>query len=121
MLLRDDQPGSTESDVDGAAPPPLCDEAEFAAIIEGLVADEAPQVFAVVQEYGERADGRIAAWGLAFPDKAEVFTVGGGAHFSLPTPERVLPIFCRAPHVSARIVWFNPDAPMRMTDDEDDT
>jgi hypothetical protein len=33
---------------------PLCDEPQFAAILDSMVADEAPWLFAVVQEYGER-------------------------------------------------------------------
>ena len=42
---------------------PLCSEDELAEVVRGLVADEAPQVFARVEEYGERLSGWIAAWG----------------------------------------------------------
>ena len=45
--------------------------------MDGLVADFAPRVFAVVQEYGDRVDGRIAAWGVAFTDHTEVIGVVG--------------------------------------------
>ncbi|MBE9373219.1 hypothetical protein IQ251_02035 [Saccharopolyspora sp. HNM0983] len=88
---------------------PLCEE-EFAALLEGMVADFAPLVFAVVQEYGERIDGRIAAWGLAFDDRAEVVGVDSGLRMSLSTPERALRGFARGEHIRARLVWFNADA-----------
>jgi hypothetical protein len=62
---------------------PLCDEPEFTAILESMVADEAPRLFAVVQEYGKRVDGMIVAWGMAFADHAEVVSVTRGMRMSL--------------------------------------
>jgi len=90
--------------------PPLCDEPEFAAILEEMVADEAPRLFAVVQEYGDRVDGRIAAWGMAFDDHAEIVSVKRGLRMSLQTPENALRMFKFGSHIRARLVWFNPDA-----------
>jgi hypothetical protein len=84
---------------------PLCDEKGFAAILEGMVADEAPRVFAVVQEYGERVDGRIAAWGMAFEDHVEVAGVGGGVRMSLSAPEQALMGFRYGKHITPRLVW----------------
>jgi hypothetical protein len=89
---------------------PLCDEPQFAEILEGMVADAAPRVFAVVQVYGERVDARIAAWGLAFDDHAEVVAVDRGLRMSLQAPENALPGFTWGTHIHARLVWFNPDA-----------
>jgi hypothetical protein len=97
---------------------PLCDEPEFAAILEEMVADEAPRLFAVVQEYGERADGRIAAWGMAFADHVEVISVTRGLRMSLQAPENVLRMFRFDSDVRARLVWFNPDAATPAEDDE---
>lgn len=96
---------------------PLSDEPEFAAILEEMVADEAPRLFAVVQEYGERVDARIAAWGIAFDDHAEV--VARGVQGRLRTPEDALRLFNRGSHIRARLVWFNPDAATPPEDDED--
>jgi hypothetical protein len=47
--------------------------------IRSLVTDTAPRVFAVVQVYGEREDGRVAAWGFAHDEGegGEVFDVVG--------------------------------------------
>lgn len=98
--------------------PPLCSEEEFAALLEGMIADFAPRVFAVVQEYGERVDGRIAAWGLAFDDHAEVVGVDGGMRMSLQAPENALRGFTWGSHIKARLVWFNPDAATPAEDDE---
>lgn len=53
MLTQPDQPPSKVNPADLT---PLCDEAEFAQEIAELVAEQAPRLFAVVQEYGERAD-----------------------------------------------------------------
>ncbi len=96
----------------------MCDEPEFAAIMEEMVADEAPRLFAVVQEYGERVDGQIVAWGMAFADHAEVVSVTRGQRMSLPTPESALGLFKFGSHIRARLVWFNPDAATPADDDE---
>ncbi|MGH3768385.1 MAG: hypothetical protein ACRDS0_19850 [Pseudonocardiaceae bacterium] len=97
---------------------PLCDEPEFAAILEEMVADEAPRLFAVVQEYGERVDGRIAAWGLAFADHAEVVSVKRGLRMSLQAPENALRLFLLGKDIRTRLVWFNPDAATPAEDGE---
>jgi len=98
---------------------PVCDEPEFAAILEEMVADEAPRLFAVVQEYGDRMDGRIAAWGMAFDDHAEVVSVKGGLRMSLQAPDNALRLFKFGSHIRARLVWFNPDAAMPADDDDE--
>lgn len=95
---------------------PLCDEDEFIDLIETMVVNEAPRLFAVVQEYGERADGRIAAWGMRFEDRADVVSVEGGMRMTLQCPEAALPGFRCDRHVTARLVWVNPDA---ATPDDD--
>lgn len=91
---------------DDAAMTPLGDEQEFADLLAEMVADEAPRIFAVVQEYGTRADGVIAAWGMAFEDHAEVVGVDGGLRMSLRAPERALRGF-RRPHITPRLVWVD--------------
>ncbi len=98
---------------------PVCDEGEFAAILEEMVADEAPRLFAVVQEYGDRVDGRIAAWGMAFADHAEVVSVTRKRRMSLPAPEHALRLFTFGSHIQARLVWFNPDAATPADDDDE--
>ena len=98
----------TSHDHSNAAPgdlEPLCGEEEFAQEVRELVADEAPRVFALVEEYGERVDGRIVAWGMAFNDCAEVVSVDGGLHLSLASPERAHRVFSRRRKI--RLVWVS--------------
>lgn len=122
MLVRADQAPALEAD-DGrhdAEPAveevalsvlvPLCGEAEFTELVDEMVTDEAPRLFAVVQVYGERVDGQIAAWGMAFEDHAEVVSVDGLTRLSLCSPERAVRRFGRRPDVTARLVWVNPHA-----------
>lgn len=89
-------------------PTPACDEQEFAEIVESMVADDAPRLFAVVQEYGERVDAAIAAWGMAFPDHAEI--VSYRMRMSVRAPENALRMFTVDGHIRAHLVWFNPAA-----------
>lgn len=74
------------------------------------VADEAPKVFAVVQEYGNRGDYRIAAWGIAFDDRAEVVAVDRGMRMSLREPEGALRGFAWGSHINSHLVWVNSRA-----------
>ncbi|MGH3686178.1 MAG: hypothetical protein ACRDRU_05645 [Pseudonocardiaceae bacterium] len=115
MVVQADQ---TPAAVDPATLAPLCDEAEFAQEVAELVAEEAPRLFAVVQEYGERADGRIAAWGMAFEDHAKVCAVDRPLHLSLRAPERAVRAFSHSPHITARLVWVNPAALTQPEADE---
>ncbi|MEB3371594.1 hypothetical protein [Saccharopolyspora mangrovi] len=85
--------------------PPLCGEAQFQELVQDLVEDEAPRLFAVVQEYGDRVDCRIAAWGMAFSDRVEVVSVRGGLRMKLSEPEDSLCWFRLDNFVSARLVW----------------
>jgi hypothetical protein len=104
MLAQPDQP-TTEIDPDTLTP--LWDEAEFAEEINALVAEEAPRLFAVVQEYGERADGCIAAWGMAFENYAKVVGVNRRLCRNLPSPEHAAHAFTQGPHITTRVVWVN--------------
>ena len=84
---------------------PLCDEVKFTKLIDELVTEHAPRLFAVVQEYGEQVDVQIAAWGMAFEDRAEVIDTDRTRHLSLRSPERAVRAFSRRPHITARVVW----------------
>lgn len=84
-----------------------------------LAADQAPRLFAVVQEYvldtGE-PEGVVAAWGMAYEDgRAHVISVGGGRRLGLNSAERAAWWFGREDGVTARLVWFA--APAKATFD----
>lgn len=87
---------------------PLWDEPEFTVLVEGLVADFAPRLFALVEEEDERVDGRIVAWGMAFEDHAEVVWVDGEARGGFSSAEAARLTFSLGAKV--RLVWYNPDA-----------
>ena len=53
-----------------------------------MVADEAPQMFALVAEIGDRVDAIITVWCVKFPDHTEVISAGpDGVRGSFSTPE----------------------------------
>ncbi|MGH3771256.1 MAG: hypothetical protein ACRDRW_07655 [Pseudonocardiaceae bacterium] len=106
MVVQSDQ---EPAEVNPATLAPLWNEAEFAEEINAMVAEEAPRLFAVVQEYGERVDIRVAAWGMAFENRVKVFAVDRSLHLSLRSPERAVRAFTHAPHITAHLVWINPD------------
>lgn len=82
---------------------PIGTEEEFAAVVGEMVAGELPRVFALVEEYGERADGWIIAWGIAFADHAELVTVDCGARGGFRSAESARSAFARRRTV--RLVW----------------
>jgi hypothetical protein len=95
---------------DPAGMTPVGDEAQFGAMLECMVADYAPRIFAVVQEYGTRVDGKIAAWGMAFEDRAELVSISGGTRMSVQSPDEGVRRFRFGSHITPRLVWVNPAA-----------
>lgn len=89
---------------------PLCDEQRFAELLAGMVADNAPRLFAVVREYGVRVDGTIAGWGLAFEDRVEVVSTDGGLRMRTASTQRAVQCFGFGTHITPRLVWFDPAA-----------
>ncbi|MGH3827901.1 MAG: hypothetical protein ACRDQX_12125, partial [Pseudonocardiaceae bacterium] len=104
----DEDDDTAEEDI--STLPPLCDEATFAGLVAMMVANEAPRLFALVEEFGERVNGEIAAWGMAFDDHVEIVSVDDGSSINLSSLERAAHIFSHHPTITARVVWVNPDA-----------
>ncbi|WP_447006563.1 hypothetical protein ACRAKI_08840 [Saccharothrix isguenensis] len=52
-----------------------------------LAVSEAPRLFGIVEEYGEAEDARVAGYGLAYADRAEVDGVEGGFRLSSESAE----------------------------------
>ncbi|MFJ2111856.1 MULTISPECIES: hypothetical protein [unclassified Streptomyces] len=84
---------------------PLYGREEFATFLHAMVTDTAPRLFAVVQEYGVRVDGRVAAWGMAFEDHAEVISVEGHHRMRTVSPDRALRAYRGGAGVVPRLVW----------------
>lgn len=98
---------------------PLCAEAVFASVLDRMVADSAPHLFAIVAEYGDRVDAAIAAWGMAFDDRAELVATERGLRLTMPTPYEALAVFSLGSHIRTRVVWFDPEARTPAEDEPD--
>jgi hypothetical protein len=96
--------------IDPSRREPLADPDTFAEILRGMVADYAPRMFAVVQEYGDRVDARIAAWGMAFEDHAFAVSEDSSTRHEADSPEDILFVFGLGAHVQPHIVWVDPTA-----------
>jgi len=90
---------------DTAEPGSLCGAAEFAELVAEMVTDDAPRVFAIVEELGTRVDAWVAGWGLAYADHVDVIGVDGDVHLGAAGPENILRRFGRRPRTTAHIVW----------------
>lgn len=97
------------TEIDPSGVPPLCDEPEFAQLIQEMVADEAPRLFAIVQEYGERVDAEVVGWGLSFVDRAVAFDTAGRT-MVLRSAENATRLFRGGPYVRPRLCWAAPEA-----------
>ncbi|MCE7000627.1 hypothetical protein LZG04_38300 [Saccharothrix sp. S26] len=50
----------------------------FTALMHEVAREDMPRLFAIVEEYGEGEDARVAGYGLAYADRAESNSVEGG-------------------------------------------
>lgn len=66
--LDDTDEDETEYADDPAELSPIGNEETFTREINKMVADEAPRVFALCEEIGQRVDAATVAWGLCFQD-----------------------------------------------------
>jgi hypothetical protein len=87
---------------------PFPEAAEFTELVVEMVADQAPHVFAVVLEYGERVDAQIVAWGMALDEGAYMTTVDGRNQYCLVDPESALKYVRGQPDTTPHLVWAWP-------------
>lgn len=85
--------GEDQDDFDPAQLPPLGTRAEFQSALQALVQEEAPRLFALCEEVGDRADGYVEFWGIAFDDRAEVVSVRGSTRGRFSSAESAQRIF----------------------------
>lgn len=79
---------------------------EYANEVRQLVAESAPRLFAIIQEWGENHDARIAAWGLASADRTHI--VGANGNREIITSIRLaLRLYAHKPYVTARVHWLD--------------
>jgi hypothetical protein len=93
-----------EDDTEGLSP--LGNDAQFTAEINTMITDEAPSVFALVEEVGDRVDAAIIAWGMAFPDHAEIMSAGRhGVRGVFRSAERARKLLSANDKIKVRLVW----------------
>jgi hypothetical protein len=66
---------------------------EFGRLLRELAADEAPRLFAIVEEYGEAEDARVAGYGLAYENRADVNSVEGDFQLHSQSAENARTLF----------------------------
>lgn len=86
-------------------------EQEFAMLVHEVAHEEAPRLFAIVEEYGEQESVRVAGYGVAFEDRAEVSSVEGGFHLSSQSAENARTLFEISSRSAgtrrAHVVWLD--------------
>ncbi|ONI77382.1 hypothetical protein ALI144C_34490 [Actinosynnema sp. ALI-1.44] len=94
--------------VDPSGRAPILGPEEFQKDLQDMVNDEAPRIFAVVQEYGDRVDGQIAAWGMAFDDGVDVFSLDQGTRIHVRNAENAVHFFNFGTWIRAHLIWVKP-------------
>lgn len=98
---------------------PLWSPEEFTRVMRELATAGAPRLFALVEEYGEGEDARVAGYGLAYAGRADVDAVEGGFRLSSESAEHARTLF----EVSSRsakvrrvhVVWLDEGRAWRIT------
>lgn len=86
-------------------------DTDFTTAVAEMVADQAPRLFAVVLEYGEQTDARIAAWGMALDDGAYMTTADGKNQYALAEPDNALRYVRSHTNITPHLVWATPSTP----------
>lgn len=93
----------TDGTASAGTTPPWTRE-DYERNVSGLVAEETPALFALVEDRDDLADARIAAWVLEFSSRAEAVTTDTSVRISAPSAPRVLARFGTQPGVTARLI-----------------
>jgi hypothetical protein len=101
--------------VDPAELLPIGDEETFTRAINKMVVDQAPRVFALCEEIGDRVDAAAVAWGMSFQDGHTELVYGHDGPRSritvvCRTPERARDFFASRSAQSGctiRLVWVD--------------
>ncbi|MGW4109719.1 hypothetical protein ACWEFJ_02440 [Actinosynnema sp. NPDC004786] len=90
----------------GEKPASLFDDPKIVGEVQELVDDQAPRLFAVVQEtFGPPEDLQIVAWGMTTKTGVEVVGVHSGARMGLQSAENALIFYRAGGRAILRIFW----------------
>lgn len=82
-----------EHEIEGGVLQRVRTEEEFVAELQEIVGEQAPAVFALCEEIGDRYCGQVEYWGMAFDDHAEVVRAAGGERGSFRSAESAHRLF----------------------------
>lgn len=103
-----DQDDSEVEYVDPTELSPIGDQELFTAEINTMVAEEAPRLFALCGEIGNRVDAMTIAWGMAFNNHAEVVSAAhDGVRGVFNSAERARKLLSAHDKVQVRLVWVD--------------
>lgn len=102
---------TVDSEIEYADPvelSPIGDEELFATEIKMMVVDDAPRVFALCEEIGDRVDATTIAWGMDFNDRVEVVSAADdGVSGVFGSAERARWLFSAHDKIKVRLVWVH--------------
>lgn len=81
---------------------------QYAEVVRQLVTESAPRRFAIVQDWGDRFDSRVAAWGIATDEHTHIIDADAGPRMTVDSVRLALLLYTEKPHVSARVHWIDP-------------
>lgn len=76
---------------------------EFMGALEELVRENAPRLFALCEEVGDRHDAHVQYWGIAFEDCADVVSHSGQLRGTFQSAEAALDRLSRRSNL--HLVW----------------
>jgi len=89
-------------------------EEVFTVLLHEVAREGAPRLFAVVEEYGQGEDVRVAGYGLAYDDRAELNSVAGDFRLSSESAESARTLYeisqGSAGVRRAHVVWLDEAA-----------
>ncbi|GAA2684554.1 MULTISPECIES: hypothetical protein [Actinosynnema] len=81
-------------------------DAAFDAYVREIAEADAPRLFAVVEEIGDRSDARVIGYGLEHADRAESAMLVGGVRIASEDAEAARQVFEVTCGNRARLVWL---------------
>ncbi|MDI5941712.1 MULTISPECIES: hypothetical protein [Micromonospora] len=87
-------------------PEPLGTPDEFHRMLVELVHEFAPRRFAICEEYGDRVDGEVVAWGMAFAEGALLRCDDQTSTGHFTSAESALRLFARTGR-RLRLIWID--------------
>ncbi|MFG1846250.1 hypothetical protein [Micromonospora carbonacea] len=89
---------------------PLGTPEEFHRMLVELVREFAPHRFAICEEHGDRVDGEVVAWGMAFAEGALLRCDDQSATGHFTSAESALRLFARTGR-RLRLIWIDARPP----------